>query len=85
MDATRRTILHLYRNLLREGQLFQNYNFRQYTLRKVKDTFRQHKNETDITKLNEFIKQAEGNLELIKRQVAIGRLYNDAPVAVERR
>ena len=85
MDVSRRSVLTLYRSLLREGGKFQNYNFRQYTLRKIRDSFHQRKHETDTTKITEFIACAEEGLELVRRQVAIGKLYSDEPIAVERR
>lgn len=83
MDAPRRTVLTLYRNLLREGGKFNNYNFRNYALRKIRDSFHQHKHETDTAKIKEFILCAEENLELVRRQVVIGNLYDDNPTVVE--
>lgn len=83
MDTPRRTVLTLYRNLLREGGKFNNYNFRNYALRKIRDSFHQHKQETDTVKIKEFILCAEENLELVRRQVVIGNLYGDNPAVVE--
>jgi len=85
MDVSRRSVLNLYRNLLREGGKFQNYNFRQYALRKIRDSFHQHKYETETAKITEFMACAEEGLQLVKRQVSIGKLYSDEPIAVERR
>ena len=82
MDASRRTVLTLYRNLLREGGKFQNYNFRNYALRKIRVSFQQNKQETDATKIREFILCAEENLEIVRRQAIIGNLYSDNPTVV---
>ena len=75
--------LRLYKQLLREGSKFADYNFREYTLRKIKDTFRQNMNETDACKIKDLIKSAEENLEVIKRQVAIGNMYSHNKIVVE--
>ena len=48
-----------------------NVNFRMYALRRIKDGFRQHKNETDATKIQELLKDAQQNFEIIHRQVII--------------
>ena len=75
--------LRLYKQLLREGSKFADYNFREYTLRKIKDTFRQNMNETDACKIKDLNKSAEENLEVIKRQVAIGNMYSHNKIVVE--
>lgn len=85
MEPSKRTVLYLYRNLLRESSKFQNYNFREYALRRVRYSFQQHKNEGDASKIQEFVKCAEENLQLIKRQVAVGKLYMDPPLVVEKK
>lgn len=84
MEPSRRTVLQLYRTLLREGSKFQNYNFRDYTLRRIRHSFQQHKSETDVNKIQSFVKSAEENLQLIKRQVTVGSLYIDPPLVVEK-
>lgn len=75
--------LRLYKQLLREGSKFADYNFREYTLRKIKDTFRQNMNETNACKIKDLNKSAEENLEVIKRQVAIGNMYSHNKIVVE--
>lgn len=75
--------LRLYKQLLREGSKFADYNFREYTLRKIKDTFRQNMNETDACKIKDLNKSAEENLEVIKRHVAIGNMYSHNKIVVE--
>lgn len=85
MDTSRRTVMTLYRNLLREGGKFQNYNFRNYALRKIKDGFQQNKQETDQVKVKEFLACAKESLALVRRQVIIGSLYSDDPVVVEQK
>ena len=78
-------ILRLYRAMLYEGNKFENYNFRVYTTEKIKKTFRQHKDEVNTDKIDMFIKLAEKNLALIKRQTTIGNLYIDTKVVLDKR
>ena len=85
MDPSRRAVLHIYRNLLKEGRKFQDYNFREYTLRRIRDSFKENKLETYKNKIQEFIRCAEDNLELIKRQTIIGNLYESQRLVLERK
>lgn len=48
--------------------------FRTYSIRRIKDDFREHKDETDKQKIEELITYAKSNLEIIKRQVQIFEL-----------
>merc|ERR1711890_20171 len=84
MASHRMNILKLYRTMLREGSKFENYNFRVYTTEKIRKTFRKHKNETDITKVNSLIKMAEQNLDVIRRQTTVGKLYVDTKVMLDK-
>ena len=76
-------MLSLYKQMMKESKLFTNYNFREYALRRVRDGFKQGKTETDPAKVAELFKYAEENLESIKRQVVIGRLYQENAMVLE--
>ena len=78
-------ILGLYRTMLRAANSFENYNFRVYATEKIRKTFRQHKHEEDVTKVNELVHLAEDNLEVIRRQTTIGKLYVDTKVMLDTR
>ena len=52
------------------------YLNRSYAIRKTRDTFRQHKNETDPQRIKAFLKEAEQELESLKRQVYLIALRN---------
>lgn len=76
MANTRSQTLSLYRDLLRHGNKFSNYNFRAYAVRRSKDAFRNHQNEADPTTIGQLLKQGEQELQVVKRQAAISNLYS---------
>lgn len=78
-----RQSLHLYRELLRHGKQYNGYNIREYIKRRVRDEFKQNKlvsNSADLEKLHQ---KARDNLDVIKRQVAISKLYNKERLIIE--
>lgn len=84
MTGSSTSVIRLYRTMLREGSKFENYNFRVYTMEKIRKTFHQNKNEADSSKIETLIKSAKINLDLIKRQTTIGKLYVDTKVVIEK-
>ncbi|KAK7114980.1 hypothetical protein V1264_000935 [Littorina saxatilis] len=83
MSATRSQVLSLYKHILREGKKFVDYNFRMYAVRRTKDQFRSNKEISDSSKIQELIKEAEENLEIMRRQVLIGQMYGDGKLVIE--
>ena len=81
--AARSKVLVLYKQMLREGRSFSNYNFREYAIRRVRDGFQQGKGETDASKISQLIKSAEENLSVMKRQALVGQLYRDNGMVLE--
>ncbi|KAI8376359.1 uncharacterized protein BYT42DRAFT_498190 [Radiomyces spectabilis] len=73
--AARTHVLSLYRNFLRYGNKFASYNFRDYAIRRSRDAFRAHQNETNPDKINQLIQKAETELQVVKRQATISQLY----------
>jgi hypothetical protein len=71
--------------MLRESQKFSSYNYRLYALRRIRDGFRASKLLTDSTKISEALQKAEENLEVIKRQVVVGRLYAAEKLVIEKK
>jgi LYR motif-containing protein 4 len=61
-------ILKLYKNLLKNSKKFVDYNVKDYSIRKIKYEFENNKNEKNPEKINQFLKNGEKSLELIKRQ-----------------
>ncbi|XP_062926109.1 LYR motif-containing protein 4 isoform X2 [Mobula hypostoma] len=78
-----REVLSLYRMMLRESKKFPSYNYRTFALRRIRDTFREHKNETSTEVIQELIEKAKTNTEVIRRQVLIGHLYTTQKLVIE--
>jgi len=81
--ATRSKVLDLYRCLLRESSKFPTYNYRMYALRRIKHAFRRNKDINDAEKIIELYNYGAKNLEIIKRQVLVGQLYQSSPLVIE--
>merc|ERR1712156_90640 len=83
MSSQRSRILSLYKQLLRTSEHFNNYNFRNYALRRVKDGFQDAKLEKDPAAIESFINEAEQQLALVKRQTTIGQMFQEQKVVLE--
>mmetsp|Transcript_72903 Transcript_72903/g.122183 ORF Transcript_72903/g.122183 Transcript_72903/m.122183 type:complete len:98 (+) Transcript_72903:18-311(+) len=76
-------VLRLYRVLLKTGRQFVDYNYRQYTLRCVKEDFRQNAACEDPAKVRELYDYGLAQLAMLKRQTAINRMYAEHQVIVD--
>ncbi|GFT23847.1 uncharacterized protein NPIL_152141 [Nephila pilipes] len=56
---------------------------RTYSVRRIKDAFREHKEDSDYERIDDLITFAKINLEIIKRQVLIGDLYREPETVIE--
>lgn len=56
----------LYRSLLRQGKQFANYNFREYAIRRTKDSFRSAQKETDERRRQELMQKGLKELQMLK-------------------
>ena len=83
MAPSRTAILSLYRSLLRTGAQFSQYNFREYARRRTRDAFREHMNETDSQRIQDLVNRAINDLQMMKRQSAISKMYNMDKLVVE--
>ncbi|XP_044745606.1 LYR motif-containing protein 4 [Coccinella septempunctata] len=83
MSPNRIQILSLYKTLLREASKFSSYNFRNYALRRIKDSFKENKNLNNEESIESHLSEARKNLEIIKRQVLIGRMYDTDKLVIE--
>ncbi|XP_017475057.1 PREDICTED: protein bcn92 [Rhagoletis zephyria] len=81
--ATRRQVIAIYRQLLREAEKIPAYNFRLFAGRKVRDTFRENKGISDFAVIDEKLAEARQSLELIRRQAIIGHLYSTEKLVIE--
>ncbi|CAH0552231.1 unnamed protein product [Brassicogethes aeneus] len=76
-------VINLYRSLIRESKKIPAYNFRNYAVRKIRDTFKENKGLTDPNRISQQIAEAQKNLEVIKRQALIGQMYSTDKLVIE--
>jgi hypothetical protein len=55
-----------YRQLLRQGNQFTAYNFREYAKRRTRDAFREHVAVNDPRKIQELVQQGLKDLQVMK-------------------
>lgn len=58
-----------YRQLLRQGEQFAAYNFREYAKRRTRDAFREHKGEQDARKVQELVQHGLKELQGLKVRI----------------
>lgn len=77
--------LTLYKQLLRTANRFNDYNVKQYTIRRIRTGYRENINETDPTKIDSLVNEARSSLEQILRLTTINSLYSSygTPLVVE--
>ncbi|KAI4467620.1 hypothetical protein MML48_2g00000923 [Holotrichia oblita] len=80
--ANQQAIL-LYRSLIREAKKIPAYNFRNYALRRIRDSFKENRVIKEPAQIAAAVEEGKKSLELIKRQVIIGRLYDTEKLVIE--
>jgi len=80
---SRQAVLSLYHNMLRTSQSFSSYNFREYFVRRTKDTFRKMQNESDPEKLRFIYSDAVKESLVLTRSAVVNQLYGGWKLAVE--
>ncbi|CAI4060018.1 hypothetical protein N7582_001516 [Saccharomyces uvarum] len=80
---TRGQVLSLYKQFIKNSNQFNNYNFRQYFLRRTRDTFRDNVNQKDPKVLMNLFKDAKNELGVLKRQSVISQMYTFDRLVVE--
>jgi hypothetical protein len=55
-----------YRQLLRQGEQFAAYNFREYAKRRARDSFREHKDVQDERQIQELMQKGLKELQALK-------------------
>jgi hypothetical protein len=81
MPYSRQQVIGLYRKMMRTAAQFENYNFREYFLRRTRDSFRQHAAAPDNTAL---VDQALQDLQVLKRQAQISQMFHFDKLVVEK-
>jgi hypothetical protein len=73
--AQRAQILRLFRQTLKAAAEFETYNFREYFTRRAHDQFRQIQTEKQASAVESFLTRATSELEVIKRQAKVNKLF----------
>lgn len=73
--ATGPQVLHVYKQLLRNGRNFKGYNVREYIQRRVRDEFKENKGLADSEQIAKQLEKAKQELEVVRRQTIISQLY----------
>ena len=77
-NGNRLMVLSLYKNLLKEARKFSDYNYREYFVRRIQDTFRNHM--ITVVRIEKLIADGNRNLEMLKRQTAIDNMYHSKDI-----
>lgn len=83
MTTSPQAVRSLYRSMLREARGFTNYNFRNYFIRRTRDSFRENANlkgEDAIKAINE----AKNDLKILHRQNVISNMYDFDKLVIEK-
>ena len=81
--ANSKQILLLYKQLLEKAYKFDNYNFKEYSKRKIVETFKANKSLTSENEINQFYNEGINQLALLYRQTTISQLYTFDKLVVE--
>ncbi len=81
--ANSKQILLLYKQLLEKAYKFDNYNFKEYSKRKIVETFKANKSLTNENEINQFYNEGINQLALLYRQTTISQLYTFDKLVVE--
>ena len=76
-------VLGLYRGLLRAARGFTNYNFREYSLRCVRDDYRAKCGLSDADAITRAYEDGRVQLAMLQRQSTISRLFPQGKHAME--
>ncbi len=74
--------VRLFRSLLRESYKIQDYNFRSYALRRTRLGFEKNRGLIEGEELKHELEEGKRQLEMLKRQSQISRLYPESQHSV---
>ncbi|EWS76501.1 complex 1 protein, LYR family protein (macronuclear) [Tetrahymena thermophila SB210] len=84
MSTHKIQVLQLFKETLRAGFGFKDYNFRNYIVRRAKEDFRKYSALTDQNEIAKQIQFAKEQLELLQRQKIIQNLYYQQKSIIEK-
>lgn len=79
----RSQVLSLYKQFIKNSRNFNNYNFREYFLRRAREEFRKNASVTDPAQASELYSAAKQDLGTLKRQSIISQMYTFDKLVVE--
>ena len=80
---TRSQVLSLYKQFVKNAKQFNDYNFREYFLRRARFDFKQNAAIQDPARLAAIYAEAQRNLGVLKRQSVISQMYTFDKLVVE--
>ncbi|CCE94085.1 Isd11p TDEL_0H02260 [Torulaspora delbrueckii] len=80
---TRGQVLKLYKQFMKNARQFNDYNFREYFIRRARIGFKENKDVHDSQKLNTLFKEAQRDLGVLKRQSVLSQMYTFDKLVVE--
>ncbi|GEQ69302.1 hypothetical protein JCM33374_g2973 [Metschnikowia sp. JCM 33374] len=83
MAPNTKQILGLYRQLLSKAGKFDNYNFREFSRRKIHDSFKENKGLQDEQLITAFYNEGVNNLAMLTRQTTISQMFTFDKLVVE--
>ncbi|CCE62281.1 hypothetical protein TPHA_0C01250 [Tetrapisispora phaffii CBS 4417] len=83
VGPTRIEVLHLYKQLIKNSRLFNDYNFREFFLRRSRESFKANKHLNDSQAIIDCYNRGLEDLSVLKRQSIISQLYTFDKLVVE--
>lgn len=80
--TTKQEVLNLYKQLLSRARKFDNYNFREFSKRKIRDEFRAHQG-LGQDQVTQFYNNGIDELAKLTRQTTVSQLYTFDKLVVE--
>ncbi|CAB4254035.1 similar to Saccharomyces cerevisiae YER048W-A ISD11 Protein required for mitochondrial iron- sulfur cluster biosynthesis [Maudiozyma barnettii] len=80
---TRLQVLALYKQFIKNSKQFNNYNFREYFLRRSRDSFKQNMTLQKPEEVSRAYLGAKEELGILKRQAVISKMYTFDKLVVE--
>lgn len=83
MSVSKSQVLGLYKQIIKNASRFNDYNFKQYFLRKARTEFKANKGVADAAQIEALVKDAQKDLGVLKRQSIISQMYTFDKLVVE--
>lgn len=80
---SRGQILQLYKQFMKNARHFNDYNFREYFLRRARLGFKENKEVHDPQTLSTLFVEAQRDLGVLKRQSVLSQMYTFDKLVVE--